>query len=50
MIGITAANTPTKLKRLSNALNAPMALNPVFLPMAISAIISEKPNVTAKIK
>lgn len=33
------------LKRLSSALNAPMALKPVLRPSAISAVISVKPKV-----
>ena len=50
MNGTTQARTPTKLKRLSSFLNAPMALTPVFLPIAISVIIKVKPKVTASIK
>ena len=45
-----AARYPTAPKRLSNALKAPIALKPVFRPIAISAIIKEKPKVTAKIR
>ena len=50
IIGMIAASTPRKPKRLSNFLKAPIALSPVFLPIAISAIINEKPNVTARIR
>ena len=39
---------PEKPNRLSRDLKAPIALNPVLRPIAISAIISAKPKVTAK--
>ena len=46
----TAASQPSGAKRLSIAEYAPITLLPVFLPIAISVIISAKPNVTAKIR
>ena len=49
MMGTNEVSTPKKAHFLFSFLNAPMALSPVFRPMAISATIKAKPKVTAKI-
>ena len=50
MNGTNAASQPRNPNRLSSALYAPMQDRRVFRPMAISVIISEKPNVSARIR
>ena len=49
MTGTIDERPPMKANRLSSAPNAEIADLPVFLPIAISVVISVKPNVKARI-
>ena len=49
-MGMAAAMIPMNENFLLSLENAPIALSPVFLPMAISQVIMVKPNVTARMR